>query len=88
MGKRLDTLLSDLLRTHPGDPANVPYLVPLHDAEAERLAHAMADVIYIDAADYFSDDITQEQADRVYQQALIDSRRMICDEDYARIFEE
>lgn len=88
MAERLDAFLRDLLCSHPGDPANAPYLVPFHDIEAEALAHAMADAIYGSvAADYFSDDITREQADRVYQQALIDSRRMICDEEYARIFE-
>jgi hypothetical protein len=42
MAKRLDAFLSDLLCSHSGDPANAPYLVPLHDAEAEALAHAMA----------------------------------------------
>jgi len=49
----------------------------------------MADAIY--SCGYvpcFRDDITKEQADLVWEQCLIDSRRMLCDEDYMRIFEE
>jgi hypothetical protein len=70
------------------DPANA-VSGPLVDTEQEELAHTMADVIYSPRADdFFSDDITQEQADRVWEQCLIDARRMLCDEDYARIFEE
>ena len=46
----------------------------------------MADVIYSAEADYFSDKITKEQADRVWEQCLIDARRMLCDEDYLSIF--
>jgi hypothetical protein len=46
----------------------------------------MADAIYGAMAEHFGDDITQEQADVVYEQCLIDSRRVICDEDYTRIF--
>jgi hypothetical protein len=86
--RMLTGLLADLLTTHRDDPANAQYLVPLEDAEDERLAHGMADAIYGAMAEHFRDDITQEQADRAYEQALIDSRRMICDEDYLRIFSE
>lgn len=88
MTKPLDAFLSDLLCTNRDDPANARYLVPLQNAEDEEMAHDMAAAIYsARAAEYFSDDITQEQVDRIFEQALIDSRRMLCDQDYARIFE-
>jgi hypothetical protein len=86
MTKELDAFVRDLLCTHPGDPANAQYLVPLEDSEQEEMAHTMADVIYSAEADYFSDKITKEQADRVWERCLIDARRMPCDEDYLRIF--
>jgi hypothetical protein len=86
MTKRIDAFVADLLSTHPGDPANARYLVPLEDSEEEDMAHTMADIIYSARAEDFSDNITQEQADRVWEQGLIDSRRMLCDEDYMRIF--
>jgi hypothetical protein len=89
MTKQLDAFVCDLLRTHPGDPANARYLVPLEDSEQEEMANAMADAIYsCGYKPYFSDNITEEQADRVWEQCLIDARRMVCDEDYARIFSE
>jgi hypothetical protein len=83
---RSDALVSDLLCTHPGDPANARYLVPLKDFEQEEMARTMADAIYSARADYFRDDITKQQADRVWEQCLIDSRRMLCDGDYMSIF--
>ena len=49
----------------------------------------MADAIY--SCGYvpcFRDDITKEQADRVWEQCLIDARRMVCDEDYMRMVTE
>ena len=82
-----DPLVNDLLRTHPADPANARYLVPLESREEEEMAHAMADAIYCACVDDFRDDITKEQADRVWEQCLIDARRMVCDKDYARIFD-
>ena len=88
MTKELDAFVRDLLCTHPGDPANAQYLVPLEDSEQEEMAHGMADAIYGACAENFSDNITKEQADRVYEQCLIDARHMLCDEDYERIFME
>jgi hypothetical protein len=89
MTKELDAFVRDLLCTHRADPANARYLVPLEDSEQEEMAHIMADEIYSAAAEYyFSDKTTKEQADRVWEQALIDSRRMLCDGEYALIFEE
>jgi hypothetical protein len=84
----MDPLVEALLSTHPDDPANSRYVVPLTDPEDEAMAHSMADTIYSAMVDDFSDDTTKEQADRIYEQCLIDSRRMLCDGDYADIFEE
>ena len=81
--------VNDLLHIYPGDPANARYLVPLDDPEQEQMAHTMADATYsCGYVTYFRDDITKEQADRVWEQCLIDARRMLCDEDYERIFIE
>jgi hypothetical protein len=86
--KRLDAFLSDLLSCHRDDPANARYCAPLANAEDEEMAHAMADAIYSARGEDFSDHITEAQADRIYEQCLIDSRRMLCDGEYADIFEE
>jgi hypothetical protein len=88
MTRRLDAFVGDLLTTHPSDPANARYLAPLEYSEQEEMARAMADAIYSGRAKYFSDYITKEQADRVWEHCRIDSRRMLCDEDYARILYE
>jgi len=53
------------------------------------MGHIMANAIYsCGCVPYFRDDITKEQADRVWEQCLIDARRMVSDEDYERIFIE
>jgi hypothetical protein len=86
MTKELDAFLGDLLCTHPHDPANARYVVPLDNPEDEQMAHAMADAIYeAYAADHFTELTPKEVADRIYEQALIDSRRMIVDKDYERL---
>ena len=46
------------------------------------MAWSMAEAIYVFRADDFSDDITEAEAEYVFQQALVDSRRMLCDPDY------
>jgi hypothetical protein len=81
-----DAFINDLLRTNPHDPANARYLIPLADPEQEEMAHRMADTIYSAEVEKFSDNITEEQADRVWEQCLIDARHMLCDKDYERIF--
>jgi hypothetical protein len=87
--RRLDAFLSDLLSCHRDDPVNARYCVPLANApEDETMAHAMADAIYSARAEDFSDHITEAQADRIYEQCLIDSRRMLRDGEYAAIFDE
>ena len=77
MTRKLDSLVEDLLSTHPGDPANARYLVPLEDSEEESLARFMADAIYCAKTNHFIDDITKEFDDGVWEQCLIDSRRML-----------
>jgi len=46
----------------------------------------MADMICGAYTDRFCDDITKEEADRVWEQCLTDSRRMICEPEYEDIF--
>jgi len=83
--KELDALLDDHLGSHPGDPANACWLEPLDDPEEEVLAHGMAGAIYGACMDELSD-MTDAQADYVWEQCLINSRRMLGDEDYASLF--
>jgi len=49
------------------------------------MAWSTADAIYDARADDFSDDITEAEAEYVFQQALVDSRRMMCDPEYERM---
>ena len=86
MSRRDGINFTDQLLCTPNDEAHKQYFVPLPNAEDERLAHSMADVIYSVYAERFANDITQEEADRVYDQCLVDSRRMVCDEEYLTIF--
>lgn len=84
--KRRHQLIDQLLCTNRDDPQNALYLAPLARAEDEQMAHSMADVIYCACADNFTDDITKEEADRVWEQCLIDARRMIYEPEYEDIF--
>jgi|GEM_PF-4023706 len=80
----------DPLQTDQRDPANARYLVPLDDPEQEVQARSMADTIYGSAADEALIDggghITVAQGVEIYNQALVDARRMILDPEYARLF--
>lgn len=67
-------------------PRNVRYLFPFLDSGREEMSHAMADVSYSAAADEFHHSTTQAEADQVYEQCLVDARRILCDPDYARLF--
>jgi hypothetical protein len=87
MPKRANVDPSDQAHfTDMGDPANAEYLFPLENEEDEETAWDMADVNYHVYAESFSDDITQEECDYVFEQCLVDCRRMICDPDYGRMF--
>src|SRR5437764_1058263 len=69
----------------PNDEANARYFVPL-PAKDEELARAMADASYSACVDRFAADITQAEADRVYEQCLADARRMLCEPEYNDLF--
>jgi hypothetical protein len=49
----------------------------------EGMARAMADAIYSAALEDEDDDITKEQADRLYDRCLAEAHRMLADEHYA-----
>jgi hypothetical protein len=69
--------------TDLSDPANARYLVPLDDPKQEDYAYGIATVIYNVRCSDFPDDLTGEEADLVFEQCLIDSRHMHCNEDYS-----
>jgi hypothetical protein len=80
------SFIDQLLCTNRDDPANARYVVPSPNAEDEEMAHCMADASYCACVDNFTDDITKEEADGVWEQCLIDARRMICEPEYEDIF--
>ena len=80
-----DPIMDAIYCTDMGDPANARYLFPLENEADEEMAWSMAEAIYGARADDFSDDITEAEAEYVFQQALVDSRRMICDPEYDRL---
>lgn len=67
-------LIDQLLCSHPDDPANARYKVPLPDPKDEETAHCMAEMIFLDPRA------------GSYEQCLMDSRRMICEPEYLAIF--
>jgi hypothetical protein len=68
------------LTTIMGDPRNVAYIGPLEDSDDEDMAEGMA------AASYSSWRELRGDNDMGYEQCLVDARRMLCDQDYARLF--
>ena len=80
------TFFDQLMLAPRDDPQYARYLVPLRNAADEETAHVMADMICGAYTDRFCDDITKEEADRVWEQCLTDSRRMICEPEYEDIF--
>jgi hypothetical protein len=80
------TFFDQLMLTPRDDPQYARYLVPLPNAADEEMAESMADAIYSACADRFCADITEQEVDRVWEQCLIDSRRMICEPEYEAIF--
>jgi len=75
-----------LMSTNRDDPQYARYLVPLPNPADEEMAESMADAIYCARKDHFCADITEEEVDYVWEQCLIDSRRMICEPEYETIF--
>ncbi len=68
------------------DPQNARYLTPFSDAKREERAYEMASLSYSAATDEFDDDTTQAEADKVFEQCIVDARRMLCDPDYMGLF--
>jgi len=52
--------------------------------DEEQMARGMADSIFGAALEDFDDDVTKEQADRLYDQCLADAWRMLLDPDCMR----
>jgi hypothetical protein len=63
--------------TDMGDPANVHYLFPLENEKDEEDAWDMAVINYNVWAESFSDDITEAEAEQVFQQCVVDCRRIV-----------
>jgi hypothetical protein len=80
--------IQQVLCTNRDDPLFARYLVPLPNPDEEEMAHAMADASYCACVDGFATDISKAEADAVWEQCLIDARRMICEPEYAEIFIE
>ena len=72
--------------TDMGDPANAHYLFPLENEKDEEDAWDMAEINYNVWAESFSDDITEAEAEQVFQQCVVDCRRMMFDREYGRQF--
>jgi hypothetical protein len=66
------------------DPQNARYLKAL-DRE-EDTARSMADAICGAKLEQIDGELTTEQDEALYNQCLVDSRRMLCDPDYAALF--
>jgi len=77
-----------LMCTPRDDPQYARYLVPLPNAADEALAQEMASFTWPWAAARFCADITEQEADRAFEQILIDARRMICEPEYGAIFDD
>jgi hypothetical protein len=77
--------LNDDLTCDLWHPLNVAYRVPLSDAADEDMANAMADAIASAVAADHADDPAFD-CDKAFEQALTDSRRMLVEPQYARLF--
>ena len=86
MSRRDGFDFTDQLLCTPNDEAHKQYFVPLPNAEDERLAHSMADVI-IQPSPRGSPTTSRRKKLIVPMISvwLID-RRMLCDEEYLTIF--
>jgi hypothetical protein len=63
------------------DERNVLYLESIED-----LARSMADVVYGAKLDEIDGELTPEQDETLYQQCLVDMRRMLLDPEYGALF--
>jgi hypothetical protein len=86
-----DALNPDLT-TDMRDPRNAKYLVPLPDGDEhsdEAAAEEMASIVYNSILDLHTEGPNFDQffdADGVYQQCLVDARRMLRDRDYWHLY--
>jgi hypothetical protein len=69
------------------DPRNAAYLVPLANAEAERLANVFADAVYGVIAGEHGGFASEEDSDFCFEQCLINGRKTECEPEYAAIFD-
>lgn len=67
------------------DPRNAHYLRPLSIAADEKMANAMAEVIYGAVAEKHAND-QAFSSDEVYRQCLVNARRMLRDREYWGLF--
>jgi hypothetical protein len=58
----------------------------LGHAEKRRLARSMADSVYSAKLDEIDSDLAPEQDEKLYQQCLVDARRMLLDPNYMALF--
>ena len=77
--------LNDDLTCDIWHPRNAPYRVPLPNSGDEDTAVSMASVIVGAVAEKHADDPAFD-SDKAFEQALIDSRRMLCELGYSRLF--
>ena len=80
--------IEQVLCTNRDDPLFARYLVPLPNPDEEEMAHGMASGMYGACAERFANDISEAEAEAVFEQCLTDARRMICEPEYAEIFIE
>lgn len=67
------------------DPRNARYRVPLPDINEEQNARGMADIIYCAVLDNSKNEELDDDA--VYEQCLVDARRMLLDPGYQRLLD-
>jgi hypothetical protein len=67
------------------DPRNTHYLRPLSIAADEKMANDMAEAIYGAVAEKHAKDRTFN-SDEVYQQCLVNTRRMLRDREYWSLY--
>jgi hypothetical protein len=77
--------LNSDLTTNMGDPRNAAYIGPLEDDVDEDMAEGMAAASYGAACAAKG---VVEGDEMIYEQCLVDARRMICDRDYERLFRD
>ena len=73
--------LNSDLSVDMNDPCNAPYLTSIED-----LARSMAAAICSAKLDEIDGDLTPEQANALWEQCLVDSRRILLDPEYLALW--